>query len=367
MQTAEEVARDAEVDVALVLRDTADFAVAQRIRRDEWQWPLSEQLKEEARRLAKLADEGILVPFLGAGVSKAAGLPLWGELVALLLERVNFPKNKVAAFRELSVLDQALLLRRMYEDQHCGDFNTAVAGLTEASHYGLASIMLAGLPTREAVTLNYDTLYERACNALGQRLTVLPDEQVVDAGRWLLKLHGSVNDPSSIVLTRDDYLGYGCGRDALSALAKAMLMTRHLLFVGFGLTDDHFHELMHDVRMVFPRRKGGHRLGTALMVGEDPLREELWRHDVNIVRLMPGGRPEMQARELEVFLDMLLAFTGRGSGYFLRLSYEPLLTDDERSLRRRLLEFARATSASERQTPAWASLRAALEGLGWKE
>jgi hypothetical protein len=258
-----------------------------------------------------------------------------------------------------------MLLRRMYDEQRPGDFNRMVARLTDGPRYGIASITLAALPTREAVTLNYDTLYERACRALNQPLTVLPDEPVLDAGRWLLKLHGTVTDPTTIVLTREDYLGYGRGRDALSALAKAMLMTRHLLFVGFGFADDHFHELMHDVRQVFPSRERGPKLGTALMVSDDPLRQRLWQDDVELVALEPGANPEEQARKLEIFLDMLLAFAGRGSEYFLRASYEPLLTEDEQTLRGRLLDFIEKSTTAERQAPAWKALEGALESLGY--
>ncbi len=190
---------------------------------------------------------------------------------------------------------------------------------------------------------------------------------MVDAGRWLLKLHGTVADPSTIVLTREDYLGYERARDALSALAKAMLMTRHLLFVGFGFADDHFHELMHDVRQVMPQSGNGLRVGTALMVGEDPVREQLWEDDVRLVSLLPDAAVTEQARQLEIFLDMLLAYSGRGSEYFLRPSFEPLLTDHERRFRRRLLEFVRETSAEERLTAAWSNLQGVLESLGWRD
>lgn len=70
----------------------------------------------------------------------------------------------------------------------------------------------------------------------------------IEHDRWLLKLHGTVDDPETIVLTRSDYLGFNTERAALSSIVKATLMTRHVLFVGFGMRDDHFHEIIHDVR-----------------------------------------------------------------------------------------------------------------------
>jgi hypothetical protein len=41
-------------------------------------------------------------------------------------------------------------------------------------------------------------------------------------------MHGDVNQPSSIVLSRDDYLGYDDHRSALAGIVQAMLMTKHM-------------------------------------------------------------------------------------------------------------------------------------------
>ncbi|WP_410908168.1 SIR2 family protein, partial [Priestia sp. SIMBA_032] len=72
----------------------------------------------------------------------------------------------------------------------------------ELKRYGLAPALLASLGSREAITLNYDELFETASDDAGVPRSVIPD----GAGEhddWLLKLHGSVTDPDSIVLTRD--------------------------------------------------------------------------------------------------------------------------------------------------------------------
>ena len=46
-----------------------------------------------------------------------------------------------------------------------------------------------------------------------------------------------------------------------------MLMTRRMLFVGYSLTDDSFHKVMHEVRQ--PRRGTG-KVGTTVVPLEDP-------------------------------------------------------------------------------------------------
>ncbi|MEJ7705747.1 MAG: SIR2 family protein [Geodermatophilaceae bacterium] len=232
------------------------------------------------------------------------------------------------------------------------------------SAYGLASALLAGLPTTKAVTLNYDTLYERASRDAGRELAVLPEETVRPGERWLLKLHGTVDRPSTIVLTREDYLGYRRGREAPSALAKALLLTRHLLFVGFGLADDHFHELMHDVREVRPtERRPGSKLGTALVLQRDPLQERLWAAEINLVPVGGDGVAE-QARMLEIFLDCLLAHAESDLQFFLGPRYAHRLTQAEARLRDRLIAFATAASEEERGPPAWQEIERAVRDLG---
>src|SRR5262249_58978869 len=68
--------------------------------------------------------------------------------------------------------------------------------------YSLTHALLAALPVREAVTTNYDQLFEHAWGALGSRASVLPYAIVPDADRWGLKMHGCVSPPEDIVLTR---------------------------------------------------------------------------------------------------------------------------------------------------------------------
>ncbi|WP_143347924.1 SIR2 family NAD-dependent protein deacylase, partial [Enterococcus faecalis] len=127
---------------------------------------------------------------------------------------------------------------------------------------------LTAIDSEQAITLNYDRLFETAAEDAGLPRAVIPGQHEGEHERWLLKLHGTVERPETIVLTRDDYLGYDSSRRALSSIVKATLATRHLLFVGFGLTDDHFHEIVHDVRRAFPASGNG-PLATALTLFAD--------------------------------------------------------------------------------------------------
>jgi len=90
-------------------------------------------------------------------------------------------------------------------------------------------------------------MYELACRSIGVDLAVLPYSPASNTDRWLLKLHGCVSHPDDIVLTREHYMRYQTRRSALSGIVQSLLITRHMLFVGFSLRDDNFHRIV-DVR-----------------------------------------------------------------------------------------------------------------------
>ena len=62
--------------------------------------------------------------------------------------------------------------------------------------YALGHTQLAALEAREAVTTNYDCLFEKAVlsgRAAGSsEFSILPYSPVTSAGQWLLKLHGCI-------------------------------------------------------------------------------------------------------------------------------------------------------------------------------
>lgn len=318
--------------------------------------------------LAERAAEGKLVPFLGAGTSISAGAPSWKTLIRSLASQIGLNIDEVTKLEHLNVLDQAAYLRELYKDGGI-NFGLAVKKLVDLPRYGLAPALLSGLPSREAITLNYDGLFELASADAGRVRSVIPGKYVGETDSWLLKLHRSVDDPDRIVLTREDYLGYNTSREALSALVKATLITHHLLFVGFGLADDHFHAIVHDVERALPRDAADEKvLGTALSLFEDPLQSRLWNGKLRLVPMMkePATTSEA-ARSMEIFLDALLAHATDSHTYFLAPEFNGALNEQEQRLAGNLRAFIQNVSAEEKQTPAWSYIYSALGKVGWKE
>lgn len=384
LDVSTELASRYGVDLVLVLRDRAAFSLAQKLRReaaDDLFWPtLGGHLQQKARSLGQIARAGHLVPFLGAGVSVSAGAPSWGQLLDTLRNGVHLEEAEAEAFQGLGLLDQAGVLEQLYADQYGSRaaFGKAVAEAVDLPRYGLAPALLATMPSAGAITLNYDRLFETACRDAQRPRTVMPENIPAVGNDWLLKLHGSVSQPETIVLTRDDYLGYNSNRDALSALVKAHLLTHHLLFVGFGLADDHFHEIVHDVRRALPNDASkDHQMGTVLSLFHEPLQQLVWTGKLDILPMSSAPVPDAApadvcialataGRELEIFLDMMAAYATDNHSYLLAPAYNQGLADDELDLRRRLLALAGQKRSAE-TAEVWGVLDKALRELGLRD
>jgi hypothetical protein len=62
-------------------------------------------------------------------------------------------------------------------------------------------------------------------------------------------MHGCISAPEEIIITGDDYANFHSSRyKALGGLMQASLMTKHLLFVGFSLTDPNYLNIIAQVR-----------------------------------------------------------------------------------------------------------------------
>jgi hypothetical protein len=351
--------RDRQVDVALAMRAPAQYAAAQAVRAEvegDAAWPeLDAALRAKVDDLAERAARHELVLFLGAGVSRSAGLPSWGGLLCDLAgkEVADDPD-----FTSLGALDQARVVRgRLPAGDNLGK---AVADRVRSDHYALAHGLLAALPVREVVTTNYDTLFEAASGAIRRPVDVLPYQPAGGGRRWLLKLHGCITRPKDIVLTREDYLRYDTKRAALAGLVQGLLITKHMLFVGFSLADDNFHRIADAVRRAVRREP----FGTSLSVAGNRLLREVWSKDLDWVEL--GDMPA-SARLLDIFLDRLAARTVSAADHLFNPNYEAALSPSEKRLRdelNRLAAFLSGVPRAERRGAAWGKIERLLSRLG---
>jgi hypothetical protein len=198
--------------------------------------------------------DGDLVLFVGAGVSAAAGLPSWPKLVELVAARA---KARGADVDEV---------QRLLDGEHFIDALSAAvdgAGQTE-----LTAVVKSALDDRRLVpevpeiakaiaslepklravlTTNLDHLLERAFQGRWPAFYRATSGVVQERG-IILKVHGTLLDPRTWVLTRDQYDRAMYNDPLLTDAVAAVFRAHTVLFVGYGLADDDFDQVLARMR-----------------------------------------------------------------------------------------------------------------------
>jgi len=225
--------------------------------------------------------------------------------------------------------------------------------------YSITHALLASLPITEIVTTNYDKLYEAVCMDTTKVIAVLPYDTTENNNRWILKLHGDIDYPEDIVLTREDYLRYQDRREALTGIVQALLLTKHMLFVGFSLQDDNFHKIMDAVVKALnpsstkPKEK---KFGTALHLFTNNFTEELWQRDINLIHMadsMVALSVAQAARKQEIFLDYLNAKTCVTTSNMLDEQFSELLDTEQQDLKQYVSQFLNNAPENVAKSQSW--------------
>jgi hypothetical protein len=241
------------------------------------------------------------VLFAGAGLSAWAKLPTWGKLLETLVNEVGNEgatadvdelQKLLAANKYLEVADccKERLGQRFYEilrSLRGGD-----GPAPEPHRLGLR------LPFAAWVTTNYDKLLELAYVAeRGGLPRVLTHKDhaslgtlLFDGAPFILKVHGDIDRPDTVVLTARDYSALIQGNQPFNALFSALLLTKAILFVGYSLTDPDFRLLVDRQLALFGDQVPDR---WALMSGVGPVeRELLWRTARIKILSYPAGKHE---------------------------------------------------------------------------
>jgi hypothetical protein len=208
---------------------------------------VNEQLKHALKQ-----EDTVL--FIGSGISCWAGLPSWTGLI-----------NRLADYLEASGGDAEIVRRELKHD------------LLQAASYGFDQLTppqtgefirracqfgtitpheihrkIVSLGPRCFITTNYDQLIEESLRRWqpARSFQVVTNRQpfeeadIVQARAidFIFKPHGDVGNIGSIVLTREQYrklLEGGDWKHTLETL-KTLLVTRCVVYLGFGLRDPDF-------------------------------------------------------------------------------------------------------------------------------
>ncbi len=228
------------------------------------------------KRVAEAASHEHLVVFIGAGVSKASGLPLWSELIQPIAEEFydgqTVPKNvDLADVADAFAASACGGQRRLRE--------TVVRALNKVNAKpNKIHLSLAGLKLRAVFTTNYDDLLMDSLKDHRARRVV--DHAVAQHTDYrddlpIFHLHGHIDSPNSLVLTRSEYERYSDDNPGFMKTLEAYLTKFTVLYLGYSGGDEHFRQLSSLVKQRFPKLAPGN---FSAVLSIDPMTEHHWTH-----------------------------------------------------------------------------------------
>ena len=193
------------------------------------------------------------VLFLGAGAStEGQGTSYWHEtLVDELIKECSYPPELP---RELPAICQYYCenldaknkgrLVRFIRERIDRFMRTPPAYRTvTACHEVISSIP----HLRIIITTNWDPFMERVANVL----PIVRNTDLAywnDASRQVIKMHGCITDPSTMIITTRDYVNYPSPQQlAVANKIRDLMTTKTFLFVGYSLEDRSFQTMHSDV------------------------------------------------------------------------------------------------------------------------
>ena len=360
-------------------------------------------LTRELPAVANYIRQGRCALFVGAGLSAAAGYPLWPALIDALIkrtvaelgtiERPRMPRRSKGGVlmvphwitHQLSeyeserekIASTAKQLRRLVKAQRLLDVADQCRALLGAGRF--ASLLRELLPQTAnptnahrtivetpyacVLTTNFDTLIEDAYTAWGWqgRPKAPTGIELADHGTLLLdrtffvlKAHGTLEDSASLVFTSDDYRRISFATPAFQAMLSAIFLSYTVLFVGYSLGDPNF-RLLFDAQLttfgtdVPPRY--------AIMSGVTEVeRELLWRTARIRTIEYPEGRHEL--------VPQILAYLAQQSAAMPDEVSRPRSTTGARSSQAAALPSARRTATSPGPDPFRSALYVRIAGRG---
>lgn len=258
--------------------------------------------------------------YVGAGLSRASGLPDWktflNELIIFAFENtyINDVKRD-----ELIFLSQQpsnyLLLAEELKDILASDLPKYIKKKFDDKTLEPSSTLckVVQLNSKFIITTNYDTLIEKAYarvfsdipNPLTYKNASAINYNILTNQSFILKAHGDAKSAANeIILTEKDYRNIIFKEKGYQSVMHVLFSTCNVLFLGASLNDPELKLMLSYIHNIF---HGGSPDHFALINKEDITNTEKdrWRKDYNINVITYD--PRDNHIEVEEFIDNLLA------------------------------------------------------------
>lgn len=210
------------------------------------------------KEIQKAQEDDRLVIFVGAGVSKNSGVPSWWELIRNFGDELGYSRcdtcqKKVADCPKSDCKDryeytqeEFLRIPEYYFQQDASENHADYFGLIQSALHcengpnPIDDEILSVFP-RHIITTNYDPLLEKSqsVNSLLYTVVARDSDLLAEANdRYIIKMHGDLDKPDTIVLKESDYIKYEQEHPLICTFIKSLLVNHTFVFLGYSLNDN---------------------------------------------------------------------------------------------------------------------------------
>lgn len=210
------------------------------------------------KEIQKAQEDDRLVVFVGAGVSKNSGIPSWWDLIKKFADELGYSrcdtcKKKTADCPKVDCKNQFdytqeefLRIPEYYYQQDNSEKHADYFGLIQSALHSDNSSNpiddeIFSIFPRHIITTNYDSLLEssKAANSLLYTVVTRDSDLLAEASdRYIIKMHGDLKNPDTIVLKESDYINYEQEHPLISTFIKSLLVNHTFVFLGYSLNDN---------------------------------------------------------------------------------------------------------------------------------
>lgn len=200
------------------------------------------------------AEQGKLVLFVGAGVScNVEGMPDWNHLIRDMAKAIGYSKCNMCKYKRPEC-EKACLFKNDFSNDELLKIPQYVFNQDEDLYYktiekSIPNTLEVDAPLSSAIfdvnpahiiTTNYDHLLETSKNPFqSQYEVIIHDKDLLNAkkSKYIIKMHGDLSEPSSLVLKENDYLYYAQNHLLIDHFIKSLWTDHIVLFLGYSLSD----------------------------------------------------------------------------------------------------------------------------------
>jgi hypothetical protein len=256
-----------------------------------------------------------VILFVGAGISAGLGLPTWTDFIGRLGVDVGFEPDEflalsgdfrsLAEFYRLEKGSLEELSRKMAREWQVSDDELAAS----APHR-----LVVRLSFPIVYTTNYDDLLERAYRLEGKAFNkVVTAKDIARSDPELptiVKFHGDLDNPASIVLAETDYMRRLSFEQPLDIKLSADAFGKAVLFIGYSVSDINLRVLLYRLHRIWQASgcEEDRPRSYVLMTRSNQVQERIldsW----GVAPLIAADGDETQA--VTAFLERLCAQVGR--------------------------------------------------------